>query len=149
MLMQDAYKEMMKYVREGEICGCPYFVKVDGTYLFKMFTFFAMGDDEVTVYGLGQTITFDGTTVTCHEEGLFESEDKLIHIKDIKMIPIEERTSLYNEYYSAINDYVADASIGLETVKNTFLQIVSKDTLKLYMKVCPEFVKGILRLEEM
>jgi len=148
MLMQDAYKEMMQYVREGEICGCPYLVKVDDTYLFKMFTFFAMGDDEVTVYGLGQTITFDGTTVTCHEESLFESEDELIRIKDLEMISVEERTSLFNQYYDAINDYVANTSIGLKNVKNTFLQVVSKDTLKLYMKACPEFVKGILRLED-
>lgn len=141
MTLKDMYNELLMYVREGELCSCPYIVEKDNKKTLGLFTYIASVGSDVSVYGIGQIISYSESGVICEEGELFESEEEIITISDTRDVTPKERDELYDEYLEKISAYFAGEQMCKSAIKDIFCKLVSKDALKLYRRIIPYFVK--------
>ena len=145
MMVSDSVKKMMEYVREGEWCSCPFIVPGNNSIDLAMFTYYAIDDTPIVVFGFGQFLSFDGNTVKAEERSIFKSESEFIIINDSRMVPAEKHKAMHNAYYSALQDmiehyYSDDRQHFAENLSATFKELTPDDALEMYRRICPEYL---------
>jgi len=145
MMIVESVKRLMKYVREGEYCSCPFITCVDNSIRITVFTYYASDGAPIVVYGYGQLLTYDGNDVNAEERDLFESESDLITINDTRTVSVEQHRAMYNAYYSALQNLVEhydsnDRQVYIENVSVIFKKLIPNDALEIYRRICPDYL---------
>ena len=145
MTIVESVKKLMGYVREGECSSCPFLVSVNNSIRIAVFTYYALDEEPIIVYGYGHLLTYDGNNVTAEERNLFDNESDIITINDARMVSVEQHHAMYNAYYGALQNLIEhydsyDKKVYIENVSRLFKKMIPGDALEMYRRICPDYL---------
>lgn len=147
MRAYEQIERLLSGLYEEETPSWPYLLQTESGYQIAIFTYLLDEDDPDTgadvVLGYGRECHLDGVRMVSEQKELFETEEKLIFLRDARKITIEERDQMLEQYCAAIDAFLAEPENDTlcRAVGKAFRQMVSGDALALYRQNCPAFLE--------
>lgn len=141
MNIKNGIRCLFRAVYESETVSFPYIVDKNGVLQLALFSYRAVGQKPVRIYGFYRELFYDGNAVSAEKRELFQTEEEQILIHQVPTASWDAHQALCNAYYDALQRYADEPTAeNAQAVSECFCAVTPPEAVEMYRRICPEFV---------